>query len=217
MRGLHVVANRKPQSTRQAKDAILGSMVKNLPRWAGFLALDVLIAVVLFFGYFGGYRGLVFVNQGSEHPRWLNVTPGYPDTIPELFQTQYSPWPLPHDQNLAAIAGITLQPGRPVVLKGKPNPTRYWNVVFYPAGADKHNSYLPTLDSSHVVLEPDGTYVITLGAESSEKNWIDTGNASGGLLFMRNYVPTPGETITFPAIYYGDRLMEPAKEYEDVQ
>jgi hypothetical protein len=192
-------------------------MVKRLLMLAGFLVLDVLIAVLILFAYFGWYRGLLLVDRGSEHPRWLNVTPGYPDTIPELFQTQYSPWPLPADQNLAAIAGIMLEPGRPVVLKGKPNSTRYWNIVFYPAGVDKHTKSLPSIDSSRVQLEPDGSYVITLSATPAGKNRIDTGSASAGFIFMRNYVPTPGEVVTLPAIYYGDRLMQPAKEYDHVR
>ncbi len=188
-------------------------MVKRLLKFAGFLILDVVVAVLILMAYFGWYRGVLLVDRGSDHPQWLNVTPGYPDTIPELFQTQYSPWPLPPDQNFAAIAGITLPPGRSVVLKGKPNPTRYWNIVFYPPGADRHTNSLPSVDSSHVELEPDGTYVITLSAEPAAKNWIDTGGAPGGFIFMRNYVPVPGETVTLPAIYYGDRLMQPAKEY----
>jgi hypothetical protein len=192
-------------------------MVRRLFKWAGFLFLDLVIAVVILFAYFGWYGGLLFVDQGSEHPQWLNVTPGYPDTIPELFQTQYSPWPLPPDQNLAAIAGITLQPGRPVVLKGKPNPTRYWNIVFYPAGVDEHTNSLPSIDSSHVELEPDGSYVITLSPSRAAKNWIDTGGASGGCIFMRNYVPESGATVTLPAIYYGDRLMQSSREYDHVR
>jgi hypothetical protein len=191
-------------------------MARRLLKWTGYLFLDLVIAILILCAYFGGYRGLLFVDRGSEHPRWLNVTPDCPDTIPELFQTQYSPWPLPRDQNLSAIAGIDLQPGRPVVLKGKPNPTRYWNIVFYPAGVE-HTSSLPCIDCSRVELEPDGTYVITLSATPAGKNWIDTGGASGGFIFMRNYVPAPGQTVTLPAIYYGDRLMQPAKEVDDVR
>jgi hypothetical protein len=192
-------------------------MFKRLLKWIAILFLDLFVAVLILLAYFGGYRGLLLVDRGSEHPQWLNVTPGYPDTIPELFQTQYSPWPLPPEQDLAAIAGITLQPGRPVVLKGKPNPTRYWNIVFYPAGVDKHTRSLPSIDSSRVALEPDGTYVITLSTTPAGKNWIDTGGASGGFIFMRNYVPESGATVTLPAIYYGDRLMQPAKEYDHVR
>jgi hypothetical protein len=189
-------------------------MVKGLLKWTAFLVLDVVIAVLVLLAYFGWYRGLLLVDRGCEHPRWLNVTPGYPDTIPELFQTQYSPWPLPPDQNLAAIAGITLEPGRPVILRGKPNSTRYWNIVFYPADADKHTSSLPSIDSLRVILEPDGSYVITLSAAPEGKNCIDTGGATGGYIFMRNYVPASGATVELPAIYYGDQLMAPVKEYE---
>jgi hypothetical protein len=121
---------------------------------------------------------------------------------------------LPKAQNFSAIAGVSLQPGRPVVLKGKPNHARYWSFVFYPANVAKHTNSLPSLDSSRIELDPDGSYVVTLSPTKVDKNWIDTGDAVGGMLLMRNYVPTPGSVITLPAIYYGDQLMRPLKEYD---
>jgi hypothetical protein len=169
-------------------------MSKRLLKMAGFLVADFLIALLLLQAYFGWYRGLLFVDRGSEHPDWLNITPGYADTIPDLFLTHYSPWVLPREQNFSSIAGVSIQPGRPIVLKGKPNQVRYWSFVFYPANAAKHTNTLPSLDSSRIELDPDGSYVVTLSPTKVSKNWIDTGDA--------------------PAIYYGDQLMRPAKEYD---
>ena len=189
-------------------------MMKRLLKVTGFLVVDFLIALLLLQAYFGWYRGLLFVDKGSEHPAWLNVTPGCPDTIPDLFLTHYSPWVLPKEQNFSSIVGVSIHPGRPVVLKGTPNQARYWSFVFYPANAAKHTNSLPSLDSSRIELNPDGSYVITLSPTKVDKNWIDTGDASGGLLFMRNYVPARDSAITLPAIYYGDKLMRPAKEYD---
>jgi hypothetical protein len=100
-------------------------MIKRFLRVTGFLVVDFLIALHLLQAYFGWYLGLLYVDRGSEHPVWLNITPGCSDTIPDLFLTHYSPWVLPREQNFSSVVGVSIRPGRPVVLKGKPNQARY--------------------------------------------------------------------------------------------
>jgi hypothetical protein len=191
-------------------------MRKSLLKWAAFLVADFLAALLLLIVYFDNAPRLIFIRRGTNSPVWLNVTPGCRDTIPVFFLMRRSPWPLPGDQDVAAVTWASVQPGRPVILRGRPNATRYWNLVFYPAHDGTPPRDLATIDSSRVTLEPDGSYVITLSHEPGGGNWVDSGTTTGGLLFLRNYVPARGVRIGFPDVYWGDRLMTPAREVDGV-
>jgi hypothetical protein len=178
----------------------------------GWLVIDGLVALVLLLVYFQGRYGLVLLNQGVGRPIWHNVTPGQADTIPELFLTRYSPWPLPARENYGAVAGIALKPGQPIILRGTANQVRFWSFIFYPGDAKNHTSEMPGIDSVQVQLEPDGTYEIGFGPEPVGRNWVNTGTATAGMLFMRNYVPASlSAPLHFPAIYQGNVLLTPAE------
>lgn len=184
-------------------------------KWLAFLALDLALAVAILVGLLSWPRQLIRLRAGTDRPDWLNVTPGCADTVPLLTHIHYSPWPLPPEQNFSAITWASLAEGRPVILKGKPNRTRYWSFTFYPLNGERHSVELPMITSEQVTLEDDGSYVITfaLGPLERTKNCVSTGGMPGGIIFMRNYVPLPNSTIHLPAIYWGERLMVPAQEH----
>jgi hypothetical protein len=187
-------------------------MPRRTLKWVGFVLLDFAAAFLILVVYFDNFPRLLTVRNGTDRPVWLNVTPGCRDTIPTFFLMRRSPWPLPRDQDVAAVTFVSVQPGGPVVVRGRPNPCRYWGFVFYPSQGDTPEADLPVVDSSRVALEPDGSYVITFSQERAEGNWVDVGSATGGLLFMRNYVPARGARIAFPDVYWGDRLMTAGRE-----
>ncbi len=159
----------------------------------------------------------MFFDKGTKQPKWLNFTPGYPDSIPKLFLMKYGYFPLPKEQNFTAVTWVSIKPNRPVILKGTPNNTRYWSFVFYPCLSKRHTAALPSIDSFKIQLEPDGSYIVTLSPEKVDKNWLNIGSASGGFISMRNYTPAKRTKITLPAVYWGDTLMVPPKEYENVE
>jgi hypothetical protein len=180
-----------------------------------FLLADCFIALTILFAYYEYPRHLLCLDYGTEQPVWLDVTPGSSTTIPLFFEMRYSPLPLPREQNVSAIAGVVLRPGEPVILKGRPNAARFWSFVFYPRECKKHSCDLPSIDAYHVELEPDGSYVVTFSPQKSTKNWVDTGDSTGGIIFMRTYLPLPGSPTRLPAIYFGDRLMTPEEEWHE--
>lgn len=191
-------------------------------KWVSLLLADLTLAVAILFTSLMWPRQLVLLDRGTHRPDWLNVTPGCSDSVPLLSELRYSPWPLPRDQNYGAVTWVSL--AEPVTLKGKPNQVRYWSFTFYPLNGANHNGALPMIDSERVTRARDGSYVITFAAAGSRSpgdrpgnvggtNCVDTGDASGGLLFMRNYVPVMGSTIHLPEVWWGDRLMVPAREH----
>jgi hypothetical protein len=218
-------------------------------KWCLFLLADSFIALAILFVHYEYPRHLGCLDCGTDQPVWLDVTPGSSNGIPLFFEMIYSPLPLPRDQNVAAIAGVVLRPDQPVILKGKPNAARFWSFVFYPRESKTHSKTLPSIDAYHVVLEPDGSYVVTfspppsppavernsfrwysLTAEqrnefrstrgegrAAAKNWVDTGDSAGGIIFMRTYLPEPGSPTRLPAIYFGDRLVTPEEEWHEPQ
>jgi hypothetical protein len=195
-------------------------------KWCLFLVADAIVAFLILFAHYEYPRHLVCLDCGTEQPRWLDVTPGGSQTIPLFFEMRYSPLPLPREQNVSAIAGVVLRPGEPVILKGRPNPARFWSFVFYPREAKTHSRSLPGIDAFHVELEPDGSYLLTFSSaplcpggrgqgEGAAKNWVNTGDSGGGIIFMRTYLPEPGCPTRLPAIYFGDRLMTPEEEWHE--
>jgi hypothetical protein len=196
--------------------AVLKFSWQTVRQWAGFLLLDLLLAGLVLLLLAHWPRQVLFLSRGSEHPEWLNVTPGYPDRVPLISLLRYSPWPLPSEHNFSAILSLSIKGDEPVLLKGRPNQVRYWSFVFYPAGAAKHDRDLPALDSSTVQLEQDGSYIVTLSPTPQGKNWLSTRGASGGILFMRNYLPETSARLMLPAVYRGERLVVAAKEYDHV-
>jgi len=184
-------------------------------KWSFFLLADFLIALIILFVHHQCPRRLVSLDCGADRPVWLDVTPGGLNTIPLFFEMRYSPLPLPREQNVSAIAGVVLRPDQPVILKGRPNQARFWSFVYYPRECKKHSRALPSIDTFHVELEADGSYVVTFSPRPATKNWINTGNSTGGIVFMRTYVPAPGTTTRLPAIYFGDRLVTPEEEWHE--
>lgn len=186
-------------------------------KWVGLLLVDLVLAVAILFASLMWPRQLVLLDRGTSRPDWLNVTPDCSDSVPLLSEMRYSPWPLPRDQNYAAVTWVSLV--EPVTLKGKPNQVRYWSFTFYPLNGAAHSGTLPMIDSERVTRARDGSYVITFGGGDSPDlsargtNWVNTGDAIGGLVFMRNYVPVMGSTIRLPEVYWGERLMVPAREH----
>jgi hypothetical protein len=51
--------------------------------------------------------------------------------------------------------------------------------------------------------------------ERGAKNWVNTGDSAGGIIFMRTYLPEPGSPTRLPAIYFGDRLVTPEEEWHE--
>lgn len=183
-------------------------------KWLFFLALDLVLAVALLVGLLSWPRQVVRLRAGTNRPEWLNVTPGYDDTVPLLTHIHYSPWPLPADQNFSAIVYVSLAEDRPAILKGRPNRARYWSFTFYPLNGERHSAELPMITSEQVKLENDGVYVITFALHPMDgmKNCVSTNGVPGGIIFMRNYVPLTDSIIHLPEVYWGDRLMAPARE-----
>ncbi len=184
-------------------------------KWCLFLLADFFIAFMILFAHYECPRRLVYLEQGTDQPMWLDVTPGSANRIPLFFEMKYSPLPLPRDQNVSAIAGVVIEPDQPVILKARPNQARYWSFVFYPRENQIHSRALPSIDSFHAQLEPDGSYVVTFSPRPAPKNWVNTGTSTGGLIFMRTYLPVPGSCTRLPAIYFGDRLVTPEEEWND--
>jgi hypothetical protein len=189
---------------------------QTVSKWSGYFILDLLLAGLVLLVLSHWPRQVLFLSHGTDRPAWLNVTPGYPDRVPLISLLRYSPWPLPAEHNFSAIVSISTGAEEPILLKGKPNRVRYWSFVFYQAGVPKHDRNVPVIDASAVQLEPDGSYVVTLAATPQGKNWLTTRGAAGGILFMRNYLPETSDRLTLPAVYRGDRLLVPAKEYDHV-
>src|SRR5260370_25873901 len=181
-------------------------------KWCLFLLADFSLALTIMFAYYEYPRHLVCLDCGTDQPVWLDVTPGNSTRIPLFFEMRYSPLPLPREQNVSAIAGVVLRPDQPVILKGTPNSARFWSFVYYPRECKKHSRALPSIDAFHVELEADGSYVVTFSPRPATKNWINTGNSTGGIVFMRTYVPAPGATTPVSPIYFVDRPATPQDE-----
>ena len=198
-------------------------MYAHLCKWCLFLLGDFLIAFLILFAHYETPHHLVSLNQGTDRPVWLDVTPGSRQRIPLFFEMIYSPLPLPREQNISAIAGVVLRPQQPVILKGRPNPARYWSFVFYPGENQIHSRALPALDSFHAQLEADGSYVVSFApprpasgeGRAGAKNWVNTGDSTGGVIFMRTYLPVAGSGTRLPAIYFGDRLVTPEEVWDE--
>jgi hypothetical protein len=186
-------------------------------KWCLFLLADFSLALTILFAYYEYPRHLVCLDCGTDQPVWLDVTPGNSTRIPLFFEMRYSPLPLPREQNVSAIAGVVLRPDQPVILKGTPNSARFWSFVFYPRESKIHSRSLPSIDAFHVELEPDGSYVVTLSPRPATKNWVNTGDSTGGIIFMRTYLPLPGSPTRLPAIYFGDRLVTPEEERHELR
>jgi hypothetical protein len=197
-------------------------MYAQIWKWCLFLLGDFLIAFMIIFVHYECPRHLFYLEEGTDQPVWLDVTPGSAKRIPLFFEMKYSPLPLPREQNISAIAGVVIRPDEPVILKGRPNQARYWSFVFYPRENQIHSRALPSIDSYHAQLEPDGSYIVTFSGQQvgpasrpSHPNWVNTGNSAGGIIFMRTYLPVPGNCTRLPAIYFGDRLVRPEEEWDD--
>lgn len=91
----------------------------------------------------------------------------------------------------------------PVVLKGTPPDALYWSLTFY-EWTEVHDS----ISSNNVVLEPDGTYTITLSAEREGANWIEVPPGTGaGVLYLRAYEPALGWPVLVPDVSQDGRLL----------
>lgn len=183
-------------------------------KWSSFILFDLFLSIAIYVIYF---KDFLLLDKGTKQLKWLNFTPGYQDSIPRLFMMKYGYFPLPKEQNFTAVTWVSIQPDRPVILKGTPNNTRYWSFVFYPCLSKRHTAALPSIDSFKIQLEPDGSYIVTLSPEKVDKNWLNIGSTSGGFISMRNYTPAKKTTITLPSVYWGDTLMVPPKEYKNVE
>lgn len=177
------------------------------------IVLDLVLAGAILWIYFHWPRRLVSLDQ-SKRPYWLSVTPGHPDCIPKLFIMKYGPWPQPKELNFGAFTPVRLAPDKPVILRGRPNKARYWGFVFYPADAKVHGSNLPGIFSPQMHINEDGTYEVVFSERKMGSNWVNTGKARAGIISMRNYLPARKRRIQMPAIYYGNELVLPPREYE---
>ena len=184
-----------------------------MTNWALMIVLDLVLAGAIFWAYIHWPRRLVNLTR-SKKPYWLSVTPGHPDCIPRLFLMKYGPWPQPKSLNFCSFTPVRLASDKPVILRGRPNRARYWGFVFYPVNARAHGSSLPAIYSPDIRFNEDGTYEVVFSASKTGSNWVNTGKAVAGFISMRNYFPARQSRIQMPAIYYGDELVLPMREYD---
>ena len=190
----------------------MGDMDAAMTNWIWMIVLDLVLAGTIFGVYLHWPRRLVNLHRAKE-PYWLSVVSGHPEVLPRLFIMKYGPWPQPKAINFSAFTPVRISPGKPVIFRGRPNHVRYWGFVFYPAGVHQHGTSLPAIYSPEISLDDNGTYEVVFSASRTGRNWVDTGCARAGIISMRNYYPRRPSRIRMPAIYYGDELVLPLKEY----
>ena len=184
-----------------------------MTNWTLMIVLDLMLAGVVFWVYLHWPRRLINLTR-SKKPDWLAVIPGHPNVIPRLFIMKYGPWPQPKQINFSAFTPVRLEADKPVILRGRPNQVRYWGFVFYPDKAQVHGGSLPAIYSPQIAFSEDGTYEVIFSGKPAGVNWVNTGKSTAGMLSMRNYYPQHQTRIQMPAIYYGDKMVLPPREYD---
>jgi hypothetical protein len=151
----------------------------------------------------------------THRPRWVSSQPApNPDRLPKFISQRMAPYPqspLGLDWNCFTYAHITER--APIFLRGTLSDVRTFSISFY---AKRHVDRAATgstpngLDGDQLRLSGN-KYEVCVGPRRESDNWIDSEGEPHGMIALRHYVFRGETSIHYPAVYWGERLMQSAR------
>lgn len=198
------------------------------------LSLDLAISLVILGVYYQAQYQILtllrFKRKPSQdtplttRPRWLSTQPApNPDSIPTLFAQALGPFPmtpLGGDWNYFCYVHLDQGADTAVALRGQMNDCRISNLTLY---LPEHlqgtaSSPPPCLDATEIEATTDGRYEVRIGPRVTGTNALVTPvGARHAILAFRNYVFSDRSSIHYPAVYWCERLIVPAKTVSGVR